>query len=131
MFRLYSEGNALALLQAPCMSPLSCRYCSRMPRCWLATKGCRFGLEGVSLALCHNLRDFELTFSPLSWIYLFIVSVYCWTYVRCIVFEGQKFSIKVCLIEFDTQPLKSGHHLQLHVSEALGWLYQRTVPRQG
>lgn len=120
MFRLCSQGNVLASLQAPCMSPLSCRASPRVLPCVEDRKEADladhtthydFGLRGVSLALCPHLSDFELTFSPLSWTEFRIVSVYFWTYVHCIVFEGQKLSIKVCLIEFDTQSLKSGHHL--------------------
>ena len=97
MFRLCSQGNVLASLQAPCRSPLSCQASPRVLLCGLHRKEgylvyhtiyYDFDLEGVSLALCPHLREVALTFSPLSWTEFCIVSVYFWTYVHCIVFEG-------------------------------------------
>lgn len=121
MFHLCSEGNVLASLQALYMSPLFCPPSPRVIPCEVdkkeahladCTKRYDFGLGRVSLALCPDLRDFELTFSPLSWTKFFLVSVYLFTYAHCIVFRFQKFSIKVYLIKFDTKSLESGHHLQ-------------------
>ena len=112
-----SEGTVLASYQAPCMSPLSCRS---SPRVWLGeldglghrNNNYDFGLGRVSLARCPEREKVELTFSPLSWTQFCLVSVYFWTYTLCVILELQILSIKVCLIEFDTQSLKSGHHLQ-------------------